>query len=144
MGNIDWAYLHGQPVHQGKIRQVNEDFQVEEVLGWLAARSFFIHDGSDDRARDRIQTRNIHITGPLIGSGPIPVQGEVAEFENQVFQGTPVLVEGLSRLGLKQQRRSLRLFVRQFVWSFDMDGSLVLQFSLAKRWLWNLCGSRIG
>jgi tRNA pseudouridine13 synthase len=93
--------------------------------------SFFATDRVDDELQYRLDTLDIHVTGPLWGSGSPQSGGTIAERELRIARRYPDLVEGLANQRLRHSRRALRLVVRDFSWEGDGD-TLWLQFSLAR------------
>ena len=72
---------------------------------------------------------DLHPTGPLWGAGDLRSRGVVREIEADVVARAGDLADGLARAGLKQERRSLRLAVRDLVWRW-LDADLELGFFL--------------
>ena len=58
------------------------------------------------------------------------LRDEKAELEQQVASTMPVFARGLTRYGLRQQRRALRLLAADLRWSFTAPRVLALHFSL--------------
>lgn len=85
----------------------------------------------DDSIASRLQSADIHPTGPMWGRGELRTQGNAHELESQVLSSPEFdeLREGLEAAGLKQERRSLRLGVRALEGSLDGD-ILRLRFEL--------------
>lgn len=92
----------------------------------------FFHCGEpDDEIRQRLETGDIHVTGPLWGEGEPLVSDAAAELERRVVATEPALVAGLSQARLKHQRRALRVMPRSFQWQFGED-TLRLEFVLPR------------
>jgi tRNA pseudouridine13 synthase len=79
----------------------------------------------------RLATFDIDPTGPLVGAGELRSTGRVRAIELAAIEAHRALADGLARTGLAQQRRALRLPVRDLVHAWEPDGSLVLEFRLA-------------
>lgn len=77
----------------------------------------------------RAAAMDVHSTGPLWGEGEPRIAGAVQALECAVAERHADLVAGLVAAGLKHERRSLRLPVRELVWSWESD-ALVLRFWL--------------
>ena len=95
--------------------------------------SIFITNDEPDLG-ERLKQLDIHPTAPLIGK----VSGEeVAAFidlyqwECKITQPFQNLVDGLSSMGLRYQRRPLRMKVSDFEWQLE-DEQLKLSFTLQK------------
>jgi tRNA pseudouridine13 synthase len=93
--------------------------------------SVFAVDLVDETLSERCQRLDIHPTGPMWGRGPPASQGRVLELESRVgahLAGPTALVE---EAGMEQERRSLRLAVRNLEWSREPD-AVVLRFRLTR------------
>ena len=93
-------------------------------------RSVFALDRVDDEALGRTARGEIHPTGPLWGRGMRMVAGTAREFEDRVVAETAALCRGLERERLDQDRRALRLPVRELDCRSGSDGVVTLAFSL--------------
>jgi tRNA pseudouridine13 synthase len=91
----DWANLDGR----GSV------FAVPEVTPDLSARLGLLE---------------VHPTGPMWGAGEPPVHGEVLELERHTALPLEIACRWCTAAGLRQERRSLRLRVRDL--SFEQDG----------------------
>ncbi|MGB0663558.1 MAG: tRNA pseudouridine(13) synthase TruD [Pontibacterium sp.] len=73
------------------------------------SQSCFVVEASRDEAQQRLDKGEVHLTGPLWGRGRLLTQGEVAQWESALYQRQPDLCDGLEKVGMNQERRSLRL-----------------------------------
>src|SRR5690606_32126384 len=73
---------------------------------------------------------DLHPTGPLWGAGALRSAGEPAALEAACAARFEALRAGLESAGLKQERRALRLPVRELAWSFDDARTLRVEFFL--------------
>lgn len=94
------------------------------------SRSFFVAEEIDDAIRQRLQSGDIHPSGPLWGKGDLASQGEARALELQVLHDYPKWRKGLEHHDLTPQRRALRLPVRDLEWKFTKPTELQLQFAL--------------
>lgn len=94
------------------------------------SRSFFSADAADPDQVRRCAELDIHPSGPLAGRGQTPATGEAAVIEQAVFAEQAELVEGLAKFGMQQERRALRMRVRNLEWSFPEPDVLELAFEL--------------
>jgi tRNA pseudouridine13 synthase len=101
-----------------------------DVLGLAGSRSVFVADTVDDTLLQRLETGDIHPTGPLWGSGNLMSSGWVAGQEQQVASEFALYASGLEREGLKQERRKLRLLVDDLHARWLDEDSLLLSFTL--------------
>lgn len=83
-----------------------------------------------DALASRLAAQDIHPTGPMWGRGELRSAGGVATLEREVAQVQPALAAGLEQAGLSQERRALRLRVRDLRHAWLAPGLLELAFSL--------------
>lgn len=100
-----------------------------DCLNLDGSHSFFPVEIIDDDLVERCQRLDLHPTGPLWGRGEPPTGGEVRALEEAVMASPRGWGEGLARFGLVQERRSLRLPVRDLAWTPSPSG-LELSFTL--------------
>ncbi len=93
------------------------------------SRSWFADD-SDEKINHRLQQFDIHPSGALWGRGRLSTKDESFALENNIAKHYPVLCEGLERNGLKQERRSLRIRVKELDHQWLDESSLRLSFVL--------------
>lgn len=90
----------------------------------------------DEVLEKRLQSFDIHITGPLAGENDPKdkylSRAEAADIEGAVLQQYPTLVQGLKRCGLTAARRALRFQPIDLAWEWEEDAVLQLRFSLSK------------
>ncbi|MCX4187805.1 tRNA pseudouridine(13) synthase TruD [Methylophaga sp. OBS4] len=91
--------------------------------------SFFVADEQDEDLVERLQTFDIHPTGPLWGRGEALTKLSSLKLEQQVLEAWSSWQQGLEKAGLKQERRALRLYPEQLTWQFT-DTTLELAFYL--------------
>lgn len=93
------------------------------------SHSVFGPEPIDAALTSRIAAFDVHPTAPLWGAGEPRSADAVRAIEEAVAAADAELAQGLVNAGLKQERRALRLPVRELVWRFDGD-ALVLSFFL--------------
>ncbi len=103
--------------------------QVGDVLAFTASRSFFIA-GPDECNDPRLAELDVHPTGPLWGEGELASQAQTLHDEQHVATTLAQLCTWLERANLQQERRILRLPVRDLTWNFPTENCLQLQFIL--------------
>lgn len=101
-----------------------------DVLMLDGSGSFFHPERLDEEVVQRVATRQIHPTGALWGRGSLAVEAECAALEQEIIAAHPRLSSGLEKLGLNQERRALRVNVRDLQWSAQEDNTLELRFAL--------------
>jgi tRNA pseudouridine13 synthase len=108
--------------------------------------SHFKVEAVDETLAQRSAQLDIHPTGPLWGRGMPPSGGRVLELEQRAAVGLRNACELVERAGMEQERRSLRLAVRDLRWrreaeSRDLDSregdsrdpeSIILEFRLTR------------
>jgi tRNA pseudouridine13 synthase len=96
--------------------------------------SHFRVEATDEALADRSARLDIHPTGPLWGRGAPPSGGRVLELEQRVAAGLTAACELVVRAGMEQERRSLRLAVRDLHWRRDADAadSIIVEFRLSR------------
>ncbi len=91
--------------------------------------SIFAVTELDDTLRQRCVEFDIHPSGPLWGRGELAVAHATAALEQAAVAQYPALATGLAQAGLEQERRALRMWVRNLTWT--LEGSrLILRFRL--------------
>lgn len=85
---------------------------------------------TDDALIERLQTMDVHPTGPLWGSGELMSRDDCRLLEQRICGSWPILQTGLELAGLLQQRRSLRLRVKQLNYRVVSPTSFELSFTL--------------
>lgn len=94
-------------------------------------RSFFRAAGIDSELVARCLAMDVHPSGPLWGRGESPATEEALAVESAVVATETALCALLESQGLEQERRSLRLPVRELEWSLE-GGDLDLAFELPR------------
>lgn len=91
-----------------------------DALLLAGSRSYFVTEDEDEEAtRERLNSGDVELSGPLWGRGESPAQGEAAELENQLLTDFSDFREGLEKAGLKQERRPLLLRPQDFDWEWQ-------------------------
>lgn len=93
--------------------------------------SHFPVEAVDDALAARCAGLDIHPTGPLWGRGLPPSGARVLELEQRVAAGLAQACEQVARAGMEQERRSLRLAVRDLRWWREGD-SVMVEFRLGR------------
>ena len=93
--------------------------------------SVFAVDALTPELEQRIREFDIHPTGPMWGAGEPTTSGEVQQLESSTAQQFPEACALAVESGLRQERRSLRLAVRELEHEFD-GADLRISFRLGK------------
>ncbi|MGC1459797.1 MAG: tRNA pseudouridine(13) synthase TruD [Steroidobacteraceae bacterium] len=78
---------------------------------------------------ERLAQLQLHPTGPMWGAGELMSRGASLELEQRVAAQLPAACEFTIAAGMRQERRSLRLKVRDLQWQREPEG-IVLRFWL--------------
>ena len=92
--------------------------------------SFFKLDDLDENIIQRMKAGKIHPTGALWGQGTLDLTGLPRDIECAVIDQHSELANGLEQMGLKLQRRALRVNVDSLTWQFIDDKTIELRFFL--------------
>lgn len=103
--------------------------QPGDVFMLEGSQSCFVEDINNDILK-RIESQDIHPSGALWGRGNLRSKETVAELENGIRNQFPMLCDGLEKQGLKQERRSLRLLVKELECTFKDENTVIICFSL--------------
>ncbi len=93
--------------------------------------SVFPVDVMDVTLTTRCEGLDIHPTGPMWGRGTPPTKGRVAELEARVTDGFQEACALVADAGMDQERRALRLAVRDLSWDGEPN-AVVLRFRLTR------------
>jgi tRNA pseudouridine13 synthase len=93
--------------------------------------SIFPVDEIDPTLRERSERLEIHATGPMWGLGAPASGGRVLELETRTAAELAPATQLLEEAGMDQERRSLRLAVRELEWRCEPT-SVLIQFRLAR------------
>ena len=93
--------------------------------------SHFPVEALDDALAARCARLDIHPTGPLWGRGSPPSGARVLALEQHVAADLAQACEQVARAGMEQERRSLRLAVRDLRWRREMD-CVIVEFRLGR------------
>ncbi len=99
---------------------------------WMldGSQSVFGPQDPDAELRERLARMDIHPTGPMWGKGELRSAAATRELESAAVAQFEDLKAGLESAGLKQERRALRVPVRDLQWSWPADDVLQLSFVL--------------
>jgi tRNA pseudouridine13 synthase len=111
-----------------------ERFEHGDLANLDGRASHFRVEAVDEAIAERSARLDIHPTGPLWGRGAPPSGGRVLELEQRVAAGLSEACELIERAGMEQERRSLRLAVRDLRWRRDADAadSIIVEFRLSR------------
>jgi tRNA pseudouridine13 synthase len=102
-----------------------------DVANLDGSGSIFLVAAVDETLRERCGRLDIHPTGPMWGAGELAAGAGVANLECTIGQRHGLLSSGLERAGLEQERRALRMSVRDLEWSLA-GADVQLRFRLPR------------
>jgi tRNA pseudouridine13 synthase len=105
--------------------------EVGDVANLDARGSVFSVDAVDGTLRERETRLDVHPTGPLWGSDEPMSRGRIRTLEDRVAAELDDPSALVIAAGMRQERRSLRLAVRDLDWTRE-GGHVVLRFWLTK------------
>jgi tRNA pseudouridine13 synthase len=94
--------------------------------------SFFAAPVIDATLEQRCVAMDVHPSGPLPGGGESPATSTALQVETDALASRSDLIALLVSERLEHERRSLRLPVREFDWSFEGLDQLMLRFTLPR------------
>ena len=100
-----------------------------DVFMLEGSHSWFVDD-QDATLPQRVIDKEIHPTGALWGKGNLDTITDAAALEDEVAAEQAILVNGLIKEGLRQDRRSLRVLVKALSHQWLDEQTLELSFSL--------------
>jgi tRNA pseudouridine13 synthase len=115
----------GERVRQDSWGQLGEG----DVANLDGRGSVFAVDELSADLTARQERLEVHPTGPMWGAGELLSRGATLELERRIAAELPAASRFTSAAGLHQERRSLRLKVRDLQWERDAD-AVVLRFWL--------------
>lgn len=106
------------------------DQPVEGDVYQLEGTKSCFYEPLDTTLAQRMAAYDLHPTGPMWGKGELMSHGSVRDLEQQIAGNETVLSQGLERQGLRQERRSLRMMVKDLEHEWNSDHYLMLSFNL--------------
>jgi tRNA pseudouridine13 synthase len=108
-----------------------ERLEAGDIANLDARGSVFAVDQTDATLLERCQRLDIHPTGPMWGRGLPASRGRISELESRVAAQLSPASELVQEAGMEQERRGLRLAVRDLQSSREAN-AVVLRFRLAR------------
>ncbi len=99
---------------------------------WMldGSQSVFGPEDASPELDERCRLGDIHPTGPLWGAGALRTRGALQAMESRVAAAQADLCAGLEAAGLRQERRALRLVLREASHAWHPGAALELTFFL--------------
>jgi tRNA pseudouridine13 synthase len=110
-----------------------DDLEAGDIANLDGRGSIFPVDAIDPTLTDRAAQLDIHPTGPLWGRGAPACGQRVADLETRVAAEFPQPCALTADAGMDQERRALRLAVRELAWEREPDAKVVvIRFRLTR------------
>jgi tRNA pseudouridine13 synthase len=100
-----------------------------DIMLLAGSASYFCADTVDEIIKQRLISRDIQLSAPLWGQGPLAVHGKALALEQNIANDHANITLTLEKLGLKQERRALRLLPENMQWEVQ-DNLLQVSFDL--------------
>jgi tRNA pseudouridine13 synthase len=125
------SWLFNEIIHQRIVQHNFHQPLVGDAMQLSGSNSFFVFEDGSEQASiiKRLAEFDINITAPLWGDGKLHSTAAARELELQCVAQFPDIIQTLNSLGLKQQRRAIRIIPQGFTWQIE-DNNLKMQFSL--------------
>ncbi len=101
-----------------------------DIWSLAGSRSWFGPEPFDDTLAARLVQGDIHPSGPLWGQGEPPTASVAGDLERHIAAMHTDLADGLAAARMEQERRSLRLMLKDLRWRWLDDETLELGFEL--------------
>ncbi|MBE9516575.1 MAG: tRNA pseudouridine(13) synthase TruD [Proteobacteria bacterium] len=123
-----WIFNHvlAERVRQGSWNQA----LAGEICALEGSRQHFKSQPDDPEIKDRIDSGDIHPSGPLWGDGEPESSDEAYALESRIAATEPELVSGLAGARMDHDRRALRVIPQSLQHEWLADDKLKLSFSL--------------
>jgi tRNA pseudouridine13 synthase len=122
-----WVFNH---ILSERVKNGSWNKAVQGDVFMLGTSKSFFNEAVNDEIMQRVEAQEIHPTASLWGRGRLASSDQIEKLENDVASQFKTLCKGLEQHGLKQERKSLRLSVKDLDYTFIDDGGVCLEFSL--------------
>ncbi|MCC2617981.1 tRNA pseudouridine(13) synthase TruD [Aestuariibacter halophilus] len=124
------SWLFNQVVSCRLARQDQPAPLAGDVFLLAGSNSFFVAQGVDAQILQRLEQRDILLSAPLWGKGPLASQHGALALEQAALADHQPVCAFLASLGLDQERRTLMLYPKELQWHWPDDKTLSITFSL--------------
>lgn len=115
------SLIFNEMISQRIEQQTFDNLVSGDVLMLAGTQSVFLADVIDERLTARLAGHDLDITAPMWGAGELMTTGDARAFEQSIANGQQAFCEGLPRFGLKQERRRIRLTIKDAGLKVDND-----------------------
>ena len=117
-------------------QRINENtfdkLQKGDVLMLAGTQSVFLPEAIDDVIEQRFREKDVDITAPLWGAGQLMTLEAPLILEQGLTENFADFCQGLAKFGLKQERRRIRLSLKDgVIASNEKENTITLAFTLA-------------
>ena len=125
------SWLFNEMIHQRIVQQNFHQPLLGDAMQLSGSNSFFVFEDECEHADiiKRLAEFDINITAPLWGNGKLHSTAMTRALELNCIAQFPDIIQTLNSLGLKQERRAIRIIPQGFTWQIE-DNNLKMQFSL--------------
>lgn len=125
------SYLFNEVVSHRLSEKLHTSCLLGDALQLSGSNSYFVVSAEDDMnsLSTRLQSKDIQITAPLIGSGAVVVKDDAKKLEDLVLNRHADIVKVLSSVGLKHERRPIVVYPKDMHWTLTAS-KLTLSFTL--------------
>jgi tRNA pseudouridine13 synthase len=100
-----------------------------DIMLLAGSASYFCAETIDETIKQRLISRDIQLSAPLWGQGQLAAHHKALALEQGIAKDYPTISATLEKLGLKQERRALRLLPENLQWALQ-DNQLEVSFDL--------------
>ena len=107
------SLIFNQVISQRIEQEKFESLLNGDVVMLAGTQSVFLADSIEQSLIDRHLNHDVDITAPMWGAGELMTPKQALTFEQNVAEQLPEFSQGLPRFGLKQERRRIRLLMKE-------------------------------
>lgn len=125
------SWLFNEIIHERIVQGRFHQALFGDAMQLSGSNSFFVFEDEAEQANilRRLGEFDINITAPLWGDGRLHTAEAAKDLELNCAGKFPNITQALNALGLKQERRAIRIVPQDFKWQVE-DNMLKMQFSL--------------
>ncbi len=125
------SWFFNEIIHERIEQQRFNKALLGDAMQLSGSNSFFVFEDEAEQAiiLKRLAEFDINITAPLWGDGKLHTSKAAKKLELTRAEQFPDIIQTLNALGLKQERRAIRIIPQDFTWQIE-DNALKMQFSL--------------
>lgn len=125
------SWIFNQILSKRILNQTFDQAHSGDVMMLADSHACFAEEITED-INTRLAHNDIHLTASLWGKGESMAKDATAILEQEVADEFSEFANSLEKVGMKQERRAMRLLAVDMQWQFEADNSLVLNFELTK------------